>query len=424
MSISPKAVIETRELLAKALELSLGTQSQRKEADVYLAQVASINKRGLSSDECRVIEREERARQAEAKYEELFRKNLFGELSNEQFEARCALEFRTDDQSVGYWGRPNATSIIGSLGSGYLVPPTFHKLVTNSAKQYAELMSDADVNFVQESTYGLPGKTFVGWDTAQFSAKKLSEVGTQTYGDTVQVGTVGTANDAVPAYGKVSSGQVFAVTLRAASEVVDDSEAYGGLAGGIYGSIAKTLGVAFGRKAAPSLVSGDGTAGNLQGLLTGASSAGVSAPLSFSMLTNTWFALNRAHRNAEKIRWVLSDATYKQLRTLQDDDHRPLISLSGSDGEERLFGAKILIAPEMPSYIASPLADGSLVVGDLQHFVVRASAMSLQRLSQRYADSGEIALHARLRLDSFTFDPNVSVGDGSSPAIIKASITG
>ena len=64
----------------------------------------------------------------------------------------------------------------------------------------------------------------------------------------------------------------------------------------------------------------------------------------------------------------------------------------------------------------------SIIFGDLSHFVVRLSAMMVQRSVETYAHGSATYLsatyHDRMRVDSTVFDPSA----GATPPIVYATL--
>lgn len=435
-NLTNAALLEIDELQTRALELSSGSQKDRAESAVLLSRVATITRCGTSTEERAAIKKAARIEKAEKRYSELFAQYVCGKLPKDEFEHRCAVELRADDQQFGLWGRPISETYVGGdlqggLASGisgaYTVPVDFFHSAINSTKAFAPLASEDNVTLVKEKTYALPARVFAGWDFGSFKAQRQdSSVApspgvpgtTGGTGDAVQnFGNNSSVSEAPPAYLKLLGSNIYTVVLRVDMSLEQD--AMNGFDGGILQSLSEGFGEGFGRSMAGDLVIGTGT-NQPSGILTGAASSGVSAGVvSYNLLKDTLHSVNPAYRASKKAAWVLTDSVLKQIRALEDDQHRPLLSVS--EGDTVLMGKKVLIAPELPVYngSASPVVAGALLFGDLSKYVVRVSAMTVKRLNERYADFHEAALVGRLRADAVVFNPDSS---GTNPPIVKTSL--
>jgi len=383
---------------------------------------------------------EERHAEIVAKYGQRFAQYLGGKVSEYSFrEMIDAGEFRTDDQSVGYWGRPSGVTYFGGdlssstssgIAGGFTVPPVMHKVAINSTKQFAPLADPDVTGVIQEPTYNFPGKNIVGWDMSKVAAVLIDvngAGGTGTagtsggHGDNVQYTTIGSSLGSVPpAYAQFyKNSSIFAITLLVGNELLQD--AANGLDGGLFESFGKGMGEGFGRGLAPFLVSGTGV-NQPKGISVGSASANVSAAMSRATLDSIFFALDAAYRRSPKCAWLMSDSTLKQVRGLVDDQHRPLLHLSESGLV--LYGKPVYIANELPSFVSSPLVDGTVIFGDLSKYVVRLSAIHVTRLSERYADADETGFLCKMRADAGVFDPSQTTGGTNTPPIVKAAIVG
>ncbi len=145
-----------------------------------------------------------------------------------------------------------------------------------------------------------------------------------------------------------------------------------------------------------------------QGIVTGASAgatAGSATAIAYADLIALYHAVDPAYR--EMGEWMMNDTTVKQIRTLEDDNGRPLWlpASTGSiqDGEpDRIFGKKLIINQSMvdPATGVVPV-----VFGDMSYFWIReVRGVTMVRLEERYADYLQTGFFAYERVDSIVVD--------------------
>lgn len=392
------------------MELSQGSATQRKEADVLLSRVSVITRTGLSTEERSVIEKEERARQAEEKYSREFRSGvIFGRMSEEEMRRREA-EYRATVNE--YWGRPTTETYVGgptSGQSGVLVPMEFQRATLNKVAQYTPLLDPTLVTLDESGDYSLRGKVFPGWDLTTYKAVRVNDVTQMSPND----------NAAPAAYAAFTKSYIYRTSLAIALELEQDSASDGG----IVESLSKAYAIAFARGIGADLINGNGTT-QPQGLLNGAVDTQNAEPLSFNFLCDLFWNLNRLYRASDKCAWVMHDDAYQAIRKLTDNNGRPLINIV--DDKELLFGKRVVISPDMPHTPAntSPATSGKIIFGDLSSFVVRVSRMTVQRAVEAglpggvgSVDRGECLLNGRMRCDAIVHDASL----GAVPPILVAT---
>jgi hypothetical protein len=161
---------------------------------------------------------------------------------------------------------------------------------------------------------------------------------------------------------------------------------------------------AIARGASAFMTTGTGS-GQPQGILTGASSSGVTTAsptaITATELETFYMSLDRAYRTSPNCAWLMSDATYLLIRKLTDTTNlRPLIDIVA--GESYLFNKRVLTSPSMPAVasLAKPI-----LFGDLSAFYVATTEMQIQVLTERNAEFGQIVVGAGMRIDSRVVAP-------------------
>jgi len=370
-NISTEAIIEIRELQKQATSLAHGTASDRKQADVLLSRISNIKTIGLSTDE--VLQRqhsslygEERRARLEKQYERAFKKWIADPTDTNGTEK----EIRAVGNEL--WGRVNGQVYAGGdetnngvynsgKAGGYSIPTSMFKFVLDAMAQYTPLTDPNIANVIVEDSYAMRGKALAGWDLSTYSAVRVSDA--TSYIDTV----------APAAYGHFFGSNIYRASFALALELLLDASTLDGIQYGILGSLNEGFGIAMGRGIGVDLINGSGSPtspGNVpQGLLTGAVNSGLTntsgsnGEIDFEFLRKLYFSLNKYHRTSPKAAFVMSDVSYEAIRDLRDDQGRPLISIT--DDAETLFGANVIISPDMPSYSPSPsetFADDCLAV--------------------------------------------------------------
>lgn len=407
MKITEKAVLEARQLTDRAWKLAQGSASDRKEADVLLAQAAIVRETGFSKEERDQMEQRAILAAKETRYSADFLSYVRGKKP----EAEMRFSFNE------YWGRPTSQSYTGGdlqggtssgVAGGYTVPVEFQTKMLNAMAQYTDLMHPELVTLDVSRDYSLRGKVFPAWDLSTYKARRVSDV------------TQVSPNDAaIPAaYAKFEVGKIYKTSLAIALELEQDSAADGN----IIESLTKAYGVAFGRGIGSDLIGGNGETGS--GLLAGAVDSQYNEPLTLDFLYDLYFSLNRYHRASSRCAWVMHDDAYNTIRRLKDNNGRPLISID-EDGE-KIFGKRVVVSPDMPNSAAtsSPAVSGKVIFGNLEHFIVRISSMTVTRSLQSGLPNGvgdvtrgECLLNGRMRADSVVLDAS----NGAVPPVVFAS---
>lgn len=150
-----------------------------------------------------------------------------------------------------------------------------------------------------------------------------------------------------------------------------------------------------------------------QGIVTGAAAgatAGSATVVAFADLLALFHSVDPAYR--EMAEWMMNDTTVAQLRTLEDDNGRPLWlpASTGSlqDGEpDRILGKPLVINQSMASPATATIP---IVFGDMSSFWIReVRGITMVRLEERYADYLQTGFFAYERVDS------IVVNAGTNP---------
>ncbi len=411
-NLTDSAVLEISRLQAEAAQLIALpnlTQSDRKKADLLISQISSIRSLGVSTDEIRQLARDPQAKKEEAARitrERAFRAYLCGRPDKE------IRDIQAGQQTITYAPDPNSPQ--GQVTTGYLVPIAFSNLVAEGAAQFDPLLDPNVVTLIQEKEFRLRPLKVPGWDLSKISAVPVAETVAQVDGSGGN-SLLGSANSDAAFAGKLLNRWSYRLTLRASLEWEEDEAAYMRA----LNAMARAYGVGFARGIGKDLVLGNGTTAP-QGILTAAANSSVSngtaGKLTLTDILNIYFSVNRIYRIAPKCAWLMDDTSYKYVRAAVDTSGRPLLSVERNG--ETLMGKPVYVCPSL-SGLASPFVPGSIIFGDLEHFVVHSSAMLLRRLVQRYADSGEVAYLGMRMVDSVLFDPT----GGVTPPIVYAQIS-
>jgi HK97 family phage major capsid protein len=287
------------------------------------------------------------------------------------------------------------TPMSDGVEGGFVVPQQFYKNLLTSIAQYTELMNPANVSLI-ESTKG--------------GTMKLPQISL----DTISSSIVADNADATP----VLNPQFSSLFLNAYTYRTNSVAAQLNLEQDSFESIMAVLTAAFSvglaRGIGSDLVNGAGAGTAPQGVLTAAANSGVVSALntgySVSELEQTFFSVNRAYRVSPKAAWLMNDATYKQIRSLVDTNGRPLLNVV--DDEEKLFGKKILISPDMPTAAGSK----TLCFGDFSQYqvrVVREGATILRKAEV----IGFVEKYAALYIGFLRIDAALNAPNGAKPIV-------
>lgn len=293
----------------------------------------------------------------------------------------------------------NLINQIGSYSSiGYFVPAGFVYDVEQATKYFAPLL-DGSVVTLMETASGQPLPYPTSNDTNQ-SAVIVAEnatVGTQDI-------TAGHVN--FGAY-KLTSG-----LIKASIELLQDS------AFNIESFLAKKFGERYGRGLENYLTNGTGS-GQPTGILTDIAASGAAAvvatgssestggsqtgvnSIGWSDLVNLEHSVDPSYRRNAK--YMFHDLTLASIKKILDKFGRPLwVPGVANDEPDTINGYPYVVNQSMPVIAASAV---TVAFGDFSKFVVRkVKDLSVMRLSENYAATGQVGFISFARVDSRLVD--------------------
>lgn len=312
-------------------------------------------------------------------------------LNEEQRNILMGSEKRTGVNEGG-----DQTAHVGSYSSlGYFVPTGFISRVEQATKYFAPLLEDGIFTVIRTASgNALPFP--VSDDTAN-AATIVGEAAPVSELDT-------TANHVILAAKKATSG-----VIKASIELLQDSSI------DIEGWLAERFGERYGRGFENFLTNGVGGT-QPTGLLTALAANGVTPvvaagasansgdntqtgvnSIGYQDLVNLEHSVDPSYRRNAK--FMLSDNALASIKKILDKFGRPLWSSGVSAGDPpTILGYQYVINQSMPSISASAT---TVVFGDLKKFVVRRVLdMSMIRLVELYANTGEVGFQSFNRVDS------------------------
>jgi HK97 family phage major capsid protein len=306
-----------------------------------------------------------------------------------------------------------AISYTQGLAGGYFVDTQMRTEIVAGLKQVSRLFDPDVVTLIQEPTFAMHPKKVSGWDLTSIASVQVSEAGFQAPNATPTVS------------GKLLGGYTHRVSL--AQDVESEMDVQGSAE-----LTSRAAAVGFAQGMGNYLVNGSG-ASQPSGILTGSTSSGIilanggyrqsQGYVDQREIEAVYFSVNRLHRASPKCAWLMSDTSWNQIRsTLYDSNSRPLLDIE--NGQELLMGKPVYIEPNLTSASGgSPIVDGEIIFGDLSHFYVRLSNISVQRTLQsanslKDITTGEFLWVFRTRVDSTVYDPS----GGNAVPIVSASV--
>lgn len=286
----------------------------------------------------------------------------------------------------------------GAAG-GFLVPVEFNDELIIGMAQFDPLLDENITTVIQSSSFALRPFEVPSWDLSTYKAVKVTE------------GTQQNAQSAPAASNKILNSYTYRASLGMSFEFEEDAfePAMDLFETAITIGMARGIGI--------DLVTGNGTTAP-QGVLTGAHDSaittGSAGVISMDDIENVYFSVDRFYRAQEKCGWVVSDTVYEQIRKAKDLNNRPLLSVLKD--KEVLMGKPIYVSPSMPSTAGSQ----GIVFGDLSHYVVHVSQMTMTRNLQLpgYVENGQGFYTAHMRADAAVIDPTA----GAKPPIVFATL--
>jgi HK97 family phage major capsid protein len=165
--------------------------------------------------------------------------------------------------------------------------------------------------------------------------------------------------------------------------------------------LASAFSIRFGRGIGAGLVT-TLTAGSTQGVSAGASS------ITVDNIYDLFASLDQSYLASAKCAWLMRLATLVAIQKLTTSAGAPAFDTPrDADGTYRLLGLPVRLAP---SVAAIGTTNKSVFLGDLSYLFTRVVRDSLlvKRLSERYAEAGEVAFIGFLRCSSAFAKPAAS----------------
>lgn len=288
---------------------------------------------------------------------------------------------------VGKWRSTNtdyrALSIVTNTAGQYTVPTSWETDVVLGMKSYTGIL-DTGVAKVITTSGGNP-------------------INYPTMNDTANVGAILAENTAAGeqdvAFGQVTIGAYKYTTklIKVPIELLQDS------AVDVEGLIREAMSERLGRIWNTHLTVGDGST-QPQGIVT-AAALGKTAAAAVAFTSNEMLDLihsvDPAYRNGARL--MFHDTTLKAILQLADSQNRPLFQPSYRDAAPAtVHGYPFTINQDM----AVPAAAAKFMLfGNFKYFLVRrAMGLDMLRLSERYAESAQVAFVGFARMDSKYID--------------------
>lgn len=150
-----------------------------------------------------------------------------------------------------------------------------------------------------------------------------------------------------------------------------------------------------------------------QGIVTGSTlgkTAASATALTYDELVDLQHSVDVAYRN-QGCAWMYHDSTFAALRKLKDSDGRPIWQPAASSGmaagsPSTLLGDPYQVNNHMPQMTTG---QKSVLYGNFRKYIVRAiRGITLVRLTERYAERGQVGLFAFTRRDGRAIDPGTN----------------
>lgn len=231
-----------------------------------------------------------------------------------------------------------------------------------------------------------------------------------TVDDTTNVGELLSENSAANAQ-DVAFGQVILKAFKFSSKIVLVSmELLQDSFFDVNSILRDLLGERIGRITNTYFTTGAGSTAAPQGVVTGAQSGKASTSttaLTYEDLVDLVHSVNPLYRPGSS--WMMNDGSVKYIKKLKDSSGRPLWQPYGISGigtevaQDQLLGYPYVINQDMADIgrAGSPLVGSkSILFGNFNRYIVRdVMEMTLLRLTERYAEYGQVGFLAFARSD-------------------------
>jgi HK97 family phage major capsid protein len=282
--------------------------------------------------------------------------------------------YRTAFWDNMYTGMPNNTLKEGHVAGGtYLVPDSFEKRLVESLDEENVLRKISNV-FSAPSRLRLPVA-----DTA-LEGKWVGENGCFDFHDLTFSELVFTPHK-------------LGTSILVSEELLEDS----GI--DLENHISRLFGERIGRAEEEAFITGDGN-GKPLGLIYQTPVGTVTASantVTLDDMLDLLYSVKPAYRANGT--WLVSEQAYLQLRKVRTFDGRPLWSDSLADGETmKLFGHPILVSKYLDGVSSGAK---TVLFGDFSYFwIAEHGKRNIKRLSERYADLGQVGFFVSQRVDA------------------------
>ena len=264
--------------------------------------------------------------------------------------------------------------------AGYLAPDGFAREVIKGVAEWSPIRENAKVVSISEKSMDFPKRT------GQFDAGWVAEIAERTETEGLDYGME-----------KMTPEEMYALVKLSLQQLEDSAF-----------SLERELGVEFSERfgvlEGTAFISGDGV-GKPEGILVNSDVlkllSGASGALAVDTLIELPYKIKRAYRKNAK--WYMNDVTLAAIRKLKSGDHYIWARNYGQGAlaekePDYLLGYPVVSCVDMPD-----VASGSYAIffGDLKrgYQITDRIQMSIQRLSERYAELGQVGFLARKRVD-------------------------
>jgi HK97 family phage major capsid protein len=124
----------------------------------------------------------------------------------------------------------------------------------------------------------------------------------------------------------------------------------------------------------------------------------------FDDLVDVLHSVDPLYRAGPSVAWMMNDATLAAARKLKDTAGQPIVVSATAPGTApaMILGYPVIVNPDMAPMGSSAK---SILFGDFSKYIIRDSLeMAVLRLSERYAEFGQVGFLAFMRSDGRTLD--------------------
>lgn len=264
---------------------------------------------------------------------------------------------------------------VDDTGGGYLAPIDFVQDIIKTVQLYSPVRDIATVRQTQNKSILFPTRT------STFAAIWVAEQASRSETTGLKYGQE-----------EIMSHEMYALVLITYADMEDT---YFDMSQQIQMECAEQFAVTEGA----AFINGNGV-GKPEGLLTNTNVAtvvsGLAAAISADGLINTCYTIKSAY--AKNAVWIMNRATLGQVRLLKDSYGQYLWQPGiASDIPNTILDHPYMETPDMPAIAASSYP---IMFGDFRraYVIVDRVSMVMTRLTERYADLGQIGFIARKRV--------------------------